>query len=58
MARWRKSQLGEETEVERRPYIATECDDLKKAEKWRRQIIGEVSRKVAQIQNGRKVVQM
>lgn len=37
---------------ERRPYLATECDDLHKCEKWRRQIIGEVSRKVAQIQNG------
>ena len=38
---------------DRRPYLATECDDLQQAEKWRRQIIGEVSRKVAQIQNGR-----
>jgi len=37
---------------ERRPFLATECDDLQKAEKFRRQIIGEVSRKVAQIQNG------
>ena len=37
---------------ERRPYLATECDDLPQAEKWRRQIIGEISRKVAQIQNG------
>ncbi|KAK3103849.1 hypothetical protein FSP39_022418, partial [Pinctada imbricata] len=36
---------------ERRPYLATDCDDLRKAEKWRRQIIGEISRKVAQIQN-------
>lgn len=38
---------------ERRPFLATECDDLQKAEKFRRQIIGEVSRKVAQIQNGK-----
>ena len=38
---------------ERRPYLATECDNLHKAEKWRRQIISEVSRKVAQIQNGK-----
>ena len=38
---------------ERRPYLATDCEDLRKAEKWRRQIIGEVSKKVAQIQNGR-----
>lgn len=38
-------------EKERRPYLATECEDLKKAEKFRRQILGEVSKKVAQIQN-------
>lgn len=36
---------------ERRPYLATECTDVRKCEKWRRQIIGEVSKKVAQIQN-------
>ncbi|XP_004210924.1 pre-mRNA-splicing factor ISY1 homolog [Hydra vulgaris] len=35
----------------RRPFLATECNDLKEAEKWRRQIIREVSKKVAQIQN-------
>ena len=52
LARWRNAQLGGTNEVERRPYLATECDDPKKAEKWRRQIIGEISRKVAQIQNG------
>lgn len=32
--------------------MATECTELDKAEKFRRQIIGEVSKKVAQIQNG------
>jgi pre-mRNA-splicing factor ISY1 len=37
---------------ERRPYLATECTDLKAAEKWRVQIIREISKKVAQIQNG------
>ena len=31
--------------------MASECEDISKAEKWRRQIIGEISRKVAQIQN-------
>ena len=41
---------------ERRPYLATECDELPKAEKWRRQIIGEISRKVAQIQNGKELI--
>ncbi|KAK3612064.1 hypothetical protein CHS0354_021752 [Potamilus streckersoni] len=50
LARWRAAHL-EHKEIERRPFLASECDDLKKAEKWRRQIIGEISRKVAQIQN-------
>jgi len=43
---------------ERRPYLATECDDLRKSEKFRRQIIGEISKKVAQIQNGINVAFM
>ncbi|WAR26160.1 ISY1-like protein [Mya arenaria] len=51
LARWRNAHMDEKKEVERRPYLATECDDVKKAEKFRRQIIGEVSKKVAQIQN-------
>ncbi|XP_032364986.1 pre-mRNA-splicing factor ISY1 homolog [Etheostoma spectabile] len=36
---------------ERRPFLASECSELPKAEKWRRQIISEISKKVAQIQN-------
>lgn len=51
LARWRAAHLETSKEKERRPFLATECDDLQKAEKFRRQIIGEVSRKVAQIQN-------
>lgn len=52
LARWRAAHLDDaKKEVERRPYLATDCEDLRKAEKWRRQIIGEVSKKVAQIQN-------
>lgn len=51
LARWRAAHLEEKKEVERRPYLASDCEDVKKAEKWRRQIIGEVSKKVAQIQN-------
>ena len=35
----------------RRPYLATECNSLQQAEKWRLQIIKEIARKVAQIQN-------
>lgn len=52
LARWRAAHLEDnKKEVERRPYLAADCEDVKKAEKWRRQIIGEVSKKVAQIQN-------
>jgi len=36
---------------ERRPYLATECDNVKDAERWRIQIIREISKKVSQIQN-------
>lgn len=51
LARWRAAHLDIVKEQERRPYLATECNDVDKAEKFRRQIIGEVSKKVSQIQN-------
>lgn len=34
-----------------RPYLASECHDLKEAEKWRMQVIREAARKISQIQN-------
>lgn len=51
LARFRQAQLEEGKVKERRPFLASECNELPKAEKWRRQIISEVSKKVAQIQN-------
>lgn len=36
---------------ERRPFIASECNNLKDAEKWRRHVIKEVSGKISEIQN-------
>ncbi|XP_038628775.1 pre-mRNA-splicing factor ISY1 homolog [Tachyglossus aculeatus] len=51
LARFRQAQLEEGRVKERRPFLASECNELPKAEKWRRQIIGEISKKVAQIQN-------
>lgn len=52
LARWRAAQLAEQgKDKERRPYLASECSDLPSAEKWRMQIIREVAKKVAQIQN-------
>lgn len=53
LARWRAAQINEQgyQEKERRPFLATECTDLNKAEKWRTEIIREIARKVSQIQN-------
>eukprot|EP00298_Acanthocystis_sp_HF-20_P027805 c6117_g1_i1.p1 GENE.c6117_g1_i1~~c6117_g1_i1.p1 ORF type:complete len:276 (-),score=118.06 c6117_g1_i1:25-852(-) len=36
---------------EKRPYLATLCDNLVQAEKWRMQIVKEIGKKVAIIQN-------
>ncbi|KAF9604683.1 hypothetical protein IFM89_009119 [Coptis chinensis] len=36
---------------ERRPFLAFECHDLFDADKWRQQIMREIGRKVADIQN-------
>jgi len=53
LARWYDLQRKEAGKgiKERRPFLATECDNLQEAEKWRHQIIREVAKKVAQIQN-------
>lgn len=51
LARFRRMKMEEGKVVERRPYLASHCHNLRKSEKWRRQIIGEISKKVAQIQN-------
>ncbi|KAM9813403.1 pre-mRNA-splicing factor ISY1 homolog [Neosynchiropus ocellatus] len=51
LARFRQAQLEEGKSKERRPFLASDCSDLPKADKWRRQIISEISKKVAQIQN-------
>ncbi|CAH3026538.1 unnamed protein product [Porites evermanni] len=53
LARWYDLQRKEAGKgiKERRPFLATECDNLQEAEKWRHQIVREVAKKVAQIQN-------
>lgn len=54
LARWRASQIEEQQqpkERQRRPYFASDCDDVRLAQKWRLDIIREISRKVTQIQN-------
>ncbi|XP_045473522.1 pre-mRNA-splicing factor ISY1 homolog [Harmonia axyridis] len=51
LARWRAAQLGDDKHKKRRPYLASDCKSLYACEKWRMQIIREISKKVAQIQN-------
>ncbi|KAI8504321.1 PREDICTED: pre-mRNA-splicing factor ISY1 homolog [Branchiostoma belcheri] len=51
LARWRNMQMDQGKVKERRPFLASEENDLGKAEKWRHQIIREVAKKVSQIQN-------
>ncbi|KAK7076561.1 NineTeen Complex (NTC) component [Halocaridina rubra] len=52
LARWRAAQEGgTQQQKSRRPFLASECEDLREAEKWRNQVISEVARKVSQIQN-------
>ncbi|OVA08203.1 Isy1-like splicing [Macleaya cordata] len=36
---------------ERRPFLASDCRDLAEADRWRQQIMREIGRKVADIQN-------
>uniref|UniRef100_A0A0N4SV52 ISY1 splicing factor homolog n=1 Tax=Mus musculus TaxID=10090 RepID=A0A0N4SV52_MOUSE len=38
LARFRQAQLEEGKVKERRPFLASECTELPKAEKWRRQL--------------------
>jgi len=50
--RWLRVQSGEEfRKEERRPYLSSQCETLSEAEKWRRQILGEIAKKVSEIQN-------
>ncbi|KAJ3294295.1 NineTeen Complex (NTC) component [Borealophlyctis nickersoniae] len=45
------AELGFSKKQERRPFLASDCDNLKDAEKWRGQVIREISKKVSKIQD-------
>lgn len=52
--RWVKQKRDLETGLffaDKRPRLAEECEDLKKAEKWRHQIQREISKIIAEIQD-------
>lgn len=42
---------GIESQKKKRPYLASQCDDLSEADGWRHQILREIGRKVMDIQN-------
>lgn len=52
LSRWRQAQAeGDFKRPKKRPYLAELCTDLSEAEKWRKEIIGEISNLVMLIQN-------
>ena len=54
LARWRQLQLKEQGKlrVDRRPLVPSDEMNVRRAEKWRYQVVREIAKKVAQIQNG------
>jgi pre-mRNA-splicing factor ISY1 len=49
--RMKKDIGSKEKGSDRRPFLATECTSVQEAEKWRREIVRETTKKVAEIQN-------
>ncbi|KAH9464677.1 hypothetical protein MJO28_001618 [Puccinia striiformis f. sp. tritici] len=45
------AELGMSTKSDRRPRLASSCQDLRQCERWRGEILREVSRKVSKIQD-------
>lgn len=46
------AELGLSVRSDRRPRVASSCKDLRQCERWRGEILREISRKVAKIQDG------
>eukprot|EP00004_Rigifila_ramosa_P028339 TRINITY_DN9586_c0_g1_i1.p1 TRINITY_DN9586_c0_g1~~TRINITY_DN9586_c0_g1_i1.p1 ORF type:complete len:253 (-),score=78.96 TRINITY_DN9586_c0_g1_i1:33-758(-) len=49
--RWVAGRRNELKPTDKRPHLASECFQLDEAEKWRRGLVKEISKKVALIQN-------
>ncbi|KAG0362279.1 Isy1-like splicing factor [Gamsiella multidivaricata] len=47
----KNAELGGSKKLERRPYRISEVSSLAEAEKWRRNVIGDISKKVSKIQD-------
>ncbi len=46
-----ESRPGGTNRPAKRPFLATECDDLTEADRWRAQVVREIGSKVMEIQN-------
>lgn len=46
------AEMGLAQKTDRRPRVAASCKDLRGCERWRGEILREVSRKVSKIQDG------
>lgn len=46
------AELGLSGRSDRRPRVASSCKDLRQCERWRGEILREISRKVSKIQDG------
>lgn len=51
LSRYLRSKSASSGGRDKRPYLATLCDDVDEAEIWRRQIVKEIRRGVSEIQN-------
>lgn len=51
LSRYLQTKKQGSSASERRPYLAILCDDVDEAEKWRQQILGDIRRRVSEIQN-------
>ena len=46
------AELGLGTRADRRPRMASACKSMRECERWRGEILREISRKVSKIQDG------
>ena len=52
------AELGLGTRADRRPRMASACKSLRECERWRGEILREISRKVSKIQDGTHSIQI
>lgn len=51
LSRYLQTKKGGGARNDKRPYLAILCDDVDEAERWRQQILGDIRKRVSEIQN-------